>query len=429
MTKTTRYGLIIAWLCTFFIVAPVLVLYIQGKAINVKNRNTELTGIISVKTIPNSADIKVGNEPSVKSPNAIRFLKAGDYDISVSKTGYKTWHKTLNVIAGKVTYANSSTNPIRLIKDTREAQVTREAKAYANINNKILYSTENMLVLFNPKSEQTFTLDTPNTITKLTPDNSGTYILASGPTFTGVINIDAWKMINLTKITQGDQHIYLEDGMIYSLSQSGTLTAFPAEDLTKQTVLASNISNFLVQGNEIYYLSIGKNTNTLHHGTISGLTIVQDQILANDIPITKVSTIFADAKKAIYLLLDGNLWRINGKLELVEENVTSANTNSGTLAFTKPGELSWYESGSNKVHLVTRTTHEFHSYYINPSLDYAFFVEKNKIVALELDDRSGQNRYDLVSSQEQLSHLLLADATHLFYMSGTGIYSIQVFEN
>ncbi len=430
MTKTTRYGLIIAGLCTFFVVAPALVLYVQGKALNFKNRNTELTGIISVKTNPASANVTVKNEVSVKTPSAIRFLKTGDYDVIVSKTGYKTWHKTLNVIAGKVTYANPNPYPLQLLKDTQAVKLVSDVSAYASLGDKMLYATENMLVLLQPTDGSSITTKTPSIVSSLITDKHSNNVLLIGAQFTGILNTDNMQLLDFSKNTQGNSSTSLASGWIWSLSPSGILTGIQLSKPDKTFSFANDINSFLVQDGDVYYLSKNPDsTQALHHATISGAKLAQDQILATKIPRTEKSTILLDSSKAVYILLDSSLWRVNSHLELLAEKIKQATTSSGTLVYTKPGELWWYESSTNKSHLVTRATEDFSSFYVDPSLDYTFFTGNGKLIALELDDRSGQNRYELLSNPEPINNISVKNSTDIFFRLGKDLYSISVFDN
>lgn len=83
----------------FFIIA-----YAAGYKIDIQSRRISSTGMIVIQT--EDADIFVNGE-SVGNDNAtLRHLAPGQYEIEISKEGYQTWVKTIELTSGEAEIIN-----------------------------------------------------------------------------------------------------------------------------------------------------------------------------------------------------------------------------------------------------------------------------------------------------------------------------------
>lgn len=415
-----------AGILIFAIGAPLLVLYVQGKTIHLSGTRTQLTGIISVETSPSGAKITVNDEQKTSTPGAVRFLASGDYTVSLSKSGYRTWSKRLAVIAGRVTHVNPNPAPLVLLKDAQPATLATETSLYAT-DGKIIYYTsgEPKLILLSKEDfSELQSVVLPGPATALTADTDSNSVLVTGSGFVVVIDGKSLKVTDYSKNFSTIQNLVLIKGKLWGIDKNNQLvvsnTASTPASMTTQSTVA-----FSIKENDVYYLT---SEGILHHATFNGTSLDQDQILASNIPRGTQTEIFTDSAKAAYVLTDKKLLRINTTASEIASNVTQVSVTSGTLSYTTPGELAWFNSSTNKSQLISRSSQTFTAFYVDPGLQYAFFTQGAELVALELDDNSGQNRYslDLGAANTSLTDLLLINNTTLLYRDGSSLKSLTV---
>ncbi len=83
----------------YVVLCPIIILDALGIIITPgRQKMMSATGLISVSTIPQGADISInGKRTGKKSPALLRDLHPGLYDVSISLSGHKTWNKKLSV--------------------------------------------------------------------------------------------------------------------------------------------------------------------------------------------------------------------------------------------------------------------------------------------------------------------------------------------
>jgi hypothetical protein len=107
MKKATRVKIYFVLLWIFLIISfSMVAIFILYEANGYRlNRNTwrlELAGLISIDGLPKSATIKINNKIVAKAlPFKIAKALPGTYLLSVSRDGYSTWSKTIEVTAGQ----------------------------------------------------------------------------------------------------------------------------------------------------------------------------------------------------------------------------------------------------------------------------------------------------------------------------------------
>ena len=87
---------------TLFIVGTtaIIIALINGYSLDFTKRAVIKTGVLNVETIPTDADINVSGEYYGKSNRAIPNLRIGDYTVSLSKEGYYSYTKKVEVQHG-----------------------------------------------------------------------------------------------------------------------------------------------------------------------------------------------------------------------------------------------------------------------------------------------------------------------------------------
>ncbi len=146
----------------FLIVAPLLILNIQGYRLDFKKMKLVETGGLSIKTSIPEVSVFINDQYKNKTSAfsrdlLVQNLTPGEYKIRIEKTGYQAWEKTLNIEEKKVTKAENvylfpQNIPFQIYKENiKDFFISPDKKKilYLTENNEII-SSENNLVL-NPE--------------------------------------------------------------------------------------------------------------------------------------------------------------------------------------------------------------------------------------------------------------------------------------
>jgi hypothetical protein len=113
MRKKVRTILFFIFLLIFIVIAPLLILHVQGYRLDFENKKLTQTGALFIKTIsPKQAEIYVDNELIQKTDfffnsALIENLLPKKYNIKVQKQDYYTWEKNLEIKEKEVTEGKS----------------------------------------------------------------------------------------------------------------------------------------------------------------------------------------------------------------------------------------------------------------------------------------------------------------------------------
>lgn len=427
MTRKPRYTLLILGILFFAVAAPVLVLYVQGKLPLPGNRRIQPTGIISVTSDPSGAEVYVNNKLEDTTPASVRFVPTGDYDIRIYKNGYWEWHKKLPVVAGRVTYANPNPDKQILLRRQTPQELASDVNLYAPHGKGLAYTRGLTLVLIPNLNEPERTINTSlsELPTELITNLNGTYI--------GVRTARSFLIIKSDDLTVTDVSTYIPAQTQVVFTEYAALALTPENNLlslsfdqinNKPVTLATKVYAYRVRESDLYYMQQGDEFAALYHATISTNGLSGNQLLAQHTPIV-TPRLYIDNTKAVFVLSEKTLYRINTRVEAIAHDVTTSSDQTGTLSYTTAGELWWYDSGSNTSRLVSRNGEGFTSPVVQPTLQYALFVQGAKLVALELDDRGEQNRY-VLDTADGLNHLQYLNSETLTYLAGNSLRTLTL---
>lgn len=110
LTRPWRIAIMTVLISSFFIIAPLLVLYTSGFRYDTKNHEFTTTGVISVDTKPQDAEVYVNNKYIGNTqPLRLDGLVPGIYEVRVSKTGYYDFNTILTVRSHETSYIKGVT--------------------------------------------------------------------------------------------------------------------------------------------------------------------------------------------------------------------------------------------------------------------------------------------------------------------------------
>ncbi|MFH1253130.1 MAG: PEGA domain-containing protein [Candidatus Uhrbacteria bacterium] len=94
-----------AFLATFFISAPLVVLYTAGYRWNFSRFSLVKTGLLSITTFPKNATIFLDGKPQKTTPAILENIMPGLHKVRLLKDGYLSWEKTLEIKEQETTFA------------------------------------------------------------------------------------------------------------------------------------------------------------------------------------------------------------------------------------------------------------------------------------------------------------------------------------
>jgi len=103
MTLAHRRIILYSFILIFILIIPPIIAYSFGYNFDWQTKSFIKTGIFNVKSYPSNANILIDNKLYKKTPNFIKGLKPKVYNLKVTKAGYSTWSKDLQINPAKIT--------------------------------------------------------------------------------------------------------------------------------------------------------------------------------------------------------------------------------------------------------------------------------------------------------------------------------------
>ena len=435
-------------------VVGILVAAVAGWRIN-EDFTVEQKGLLSVRSIPENASVTIDGELLHQTTNTTRMLSEGKHTIKLEKEGYESWEKDFEITPGwlvKLEYP-------RLFKKNRESEVIKELK-----NIKSFYvSPDHTTAIYNTNDSTIFSVMTDFNSTPKTRDIniSGVFSGTDNGIFPYSINYIGWsrnserillnvsngqtnewgiidlrntkESINLTtgqfklannSETWFDMHeisqVRFEDGSNSRViaSAKNNLVSIDLESKTVSDPVASNISNYFINGLDLIYLN-NENIIELTRINEQKATKVAD-LSDNSAKISLALTRFNSMNYILYMV-DNKLYVYNGSIlptgeddisnmTLVNEVETGIIPNEVTVS--RNGELVIFRNDT-KVLVYDTEVEKWHEYdygdratrFLDDFILYRFESDSGKILAWDFDNtnyrtivNNGGSKYDLIIS-------------------------------
>jgi len=431
MQLKTRKILFFISLIIFLTASPAVIMYSLGYKIDPESLKIQKTGGIFVNidyqdykiSINNSIEKKVSKPLFVQKGTLIPNLIPKNYNIKISKKGYKSWEKTLKVKSQIVTEIK---NIFLAPKDLSPSKLDNEIIDFLISNSKenISYIKNNKLIFLNIKNKNKTELILPNT-TK----SSGKIKILEKSFDKDIIYLQNKKNIlkadlktqKITTIKKPSLEKYLKirpnpknSNSLFILSDKNILYKLDAEN-KQRSILAKNISNFYVTGESVIYTT--KNPVNFYKQKIESEKINQITFLPikNFSENSKILVRFDDPVALLndnkeLLLFDYS----SEKFKKFAENVTDAKISGD---FSK---------------MIYRNDHEIYVYYFEASYprkkagdkdllgryskkiqdaswfdfddQHIFLTINDKVNVLELDGRNKRNFEEIMPRPEKFTY-------------------------
>lgn len=405
MKTSTRYLLILFGIFVFFIVAPILVLYVSGTRVHLDSRDTSSTGILDAKSEPTGAKVFINGVERDTTPATIRFLAQGEYDVVIKKEGYRDWSKRLAIEAGEVRFAQEGVEVVQLIKNS-EPEVIEPAgiSNFVLVNDTIWYAKGNDVIYASVNNPEDKTVlpgifKSPSALVLLRDHK---HILVSNQQNNGdaiLINTSAKAVSVLPFSVQHDYQVNMpsDDVILYQNSD----VVYSYNIIAKNTVkVKENVRTFSVLGSTAYFgLEDGRITTEIWNGsTFNDEQTIAEQTIFDE---TTAELVITDRKELF--LNNGNkgLYRVGPELTQVVPRVDKVHLDTSTneLTFEVAGEQWFYNFLTSKPQLLTRSTDPVYGLMVRSSIGYGFVASKSGFEVVEIDTRDKQNRYQLLSGK------------------------------
>jgi hypothetical protein len=392
---------------------PLMVLYALGYKYDFQNNTFLKTGSLIVRSQPQKANIYINDTVQTKrTDSTIRFLSPGDVNVKIEKPGYQSWTKRLNLKSGLVTWANQDRDFITLFYEQPKLVQSKNLTSIAvSVKNQEAVIVENNKInSYNPNrgniSEITNSLQKLELPTTFNNPEDLYYLL----------KFPASNQLSLEQIKNAK---YLESNNDYAAVLLGKTLVVMKNQITQ--TISQNSSGFTLENDHLWFVE-GK---VLKH--------IQLGIGAAD-PVTVLPFIPQKSRiirgsSQIFLVLDENLYAMNEKVQEIYRGVNFAywDKDANKLVIANNNEVLLFDPSTFRTDLIIRSSTAIAQPIINHTTGYLFFINEDKIKAIELDGRDHRNVYT-ISSGPAKSFLLSKDGKLLTTFTDTELNALEIRE-
>lgn len=397
MNKSSRYILIGLVVVIFFILAPLLILYISGTRLHLNSNATSNTGILDIKSQPNGASVSLDDQDKDSTPTIIRFLTQGEYLLKISKPGYYDWGKRLPVESGQVTYAQEGVDAVQLIKKPEPKILVPEGvSSFTLIDDTLWFARGNSVVqapISDPDNQSVIQLSfAPKSVQRL---RDKTHLFLSGDTAHAVVDTQTNTAYPINFSFDANDASVINNILMVNIGE--VLRAYDL-NTNAETILRDDVLGFTMLDSTAYFVD---KTGTISTAIWDGSSLKNTEALLSNqpIPVGKTQLIITDRKELFLKDYANNFYRVNQKLDLVANQAEAATLDLVTneLTIRTSSELLFYNFLINKPQLLTRSTQRANDFLIRSDIGYGFAGSASGLEVIEIDSRDQQNRYPLLS--------------------------------
>jgi hypothetical protein len=411
MTLRNRFLLVGFGIIVFVICTPVAVLYALGYQLDIETGQVTKTGSLVVKSEPTKSLVYIdGKLQKNKTNSTIRFLLPGDYNFTIDRDGYQSWTKRLNIRSGIVTWANLNREFVTLFYDAPKPKgnLPAEVTSVSALRNSATIINSTGVWSYDPNSQdlQQVSSETPafNPPASL-PDSESLHDFLR---FEPARKFTAEQLATAKRLESNNEYAaLLSAGNLYVSKDTGV------------AVFAAATSGFRLENENLWYVE----GNYLKHANLNIGLIEQVATL----PYAPNNSQVIRGDSQVFLILDQNAYALNDVAEEIQRGVTSAywDNSSNRLIMSNANEVLTFDPGAFKTELVIRSSSTISEPKVNSQTGYLFFINEDKIKAIELDGRDHRNVYT-ITSEPAKAFLLSNDGKVLTTFTDTGLSWMEI---
>jgi hypothetical protein len=401
MRLRTRFILLGIWILVFLITTPVIVLFALGYKFDLQTGQITKTGSLIARTNPEGADIYIDDKLQKSQTNAtVRFLLPGDYNIQLSKDGYQSWTKRLNVRSALVTWAAQEREFITLFyshPETLSQNNFDQAAVLSSYQNAITVNGSSASAYNASENVQEIFDITPKDIANAQDLNQNALHYYLRRPHARIFNPEF--LTASTEIQSNDRYAALLMSPNLYVSQNGTAGLH-----------AEGVSGFLLEGDHLWFAQ----KNALYHQSLISGALEK----ITELPYAPTKAQIIRGNSQIFLILDGTAYALNDKLEEIYRGISTAYWDGvmQRLVLNNNNEALLFDPQSFRSELVIRSSTVISNVITNPTTGYMFFINEGKVKAIELDGRDHRNVYTIAEGDPQA--FILGDNGRLLTIYG-----------
>ena len=414
MTKKTRLIILIVCVLLFLIIAPILVAYSEGYRFDFQKRKIVVTGGIYVRTFPAAdqitIDSKILEKPGLFLNHIfVQGLLPNNHTVSIKKTGYYDYFKTLPVQENEVTKLEN----ILLFKKNIAFKDLSDKTDYFSVapnnQNVITATMDTKATTFNyfslsaPDQKTPFSIPQTGTASsiKWSDDSNKALIEISEPTndFYYLFDTTLQKAvaIRLSYLNINSQQISFDPQDSQTIFYIKNKTLYSAKGNNSLPII-NNIVSFQASGANILWMSSkGTLSNSDLSGNVIGKVSLQD-FLVN---IQKKYTILS-INGNTYLQENNSLFKFNQNTKIFDSLIIPLTNYKIIISPDNKNLIYWND---NRIYLYSFAETKFTQLYSGNQInnlqwlnnDYIIFTDGDKIKISEIDYRGNINIITLPS--------------------------------
>jgi hypothetical protein len=379
---------------------------------------------------------KIYKKDSYKTtPQKIKNLLPGEYNIKIELEGYWPWEKKLNIQPGQATFAED----IKLFKKDTPLLLSKGEKNISTADrqeNVFIWNEQEatLLSLTDEKNKNIKLASTSlskNETAQWSPNFSelliGSFLLNKNQQ---IINLKD----NIDKSAHNFQWDNYSDEYVYYTDNTGLKKYHINDKIGTEIVNNKNINDFFIQEDFIYFLNNNKES------TILNIFNIREKKVINTLNLPLSDYSFINKEQKLLNIFDKkynilHLLNPNSSLKHFKDSLNNISTknrwiNNTQLIYANDFEIWMYDLETAQKKLITRISKKITNIFWLPSNGHILFSTNNNINIIELDDREKYNITKLIET-EQIKNITLNKNSSILYFNATingeqGIYKLSI---
>lgn len=448
MKLRTRVVILVLFIVGFLITAPLLVLYTAGYRYSFNTGSIVQTGLFYFTTIPKSALVSLDDKERIRTPDFVKNLVPGEYNITISKTGYHDWQKTLPVTSRETTFVEEvvlflASSPANLISTDLTGAVVDPTGSRIAFTSTVPSWTE--VWSYDPtSSEQALLYRIPTDETELEPEIEWSsdgerllikYQVEAVKEFVLVDKIGFGRTImsGLTEEEIMDAWWHPDEPhSVFFNSENGTFVyRIPGQSLTQiydQPELAT-----LIEGQPVIIETNDSRTSVFRYINNNAEIVAYLPLGTYElIPAADPYLLLHETKKDKLILINTTAGNDPILLNVDGTGLQWAPDGSGRLLYFNNFEVHIYSPDTHYDELITRVGETITGATWHPLGNAILISKQNVIQAAELDSRDQRNIIDLATGSD-LANVWIEKTGRRAYFTGEvdpdrGIFELLIRE-